>query len=147
MHYPFDAGLIRMPEPYRVQPLKPKGGISDEDKIWARTVYPAFSAATLKFLTPHKSASLDTTIPGQTDFRVRPTETRTFNFQKFGESDGVMVLFEEVDGQAWFLAGDDDAGLPTNAKVEARLRVGREYTLRVKTHYAPDPANLSVMMW
>src|SRR5262249_53690251 len=98
-------------------------------------------------LVPHKSLPLLDNIPGQSDFVIRPAETREYKFQKFGESDGVMVLFEEVDGQNWFLAGNNDAGLPTNAEFAARLRANRKYTLRVKTHFAPAPKNLSVMMW
>lgn len=147
MHYSFEAGLISVPETYRTKELKPKGGLSAADKKWAATVYPPIATARIGSLSPHKSALLSSKVPGQTDFRVAPTETRVFHFQKFGESDGVMVLFEEIDGQNWYLQGDDDAGKSTNAKIEARLRAGREYTLRVKTHYAPDPNSLSVMMW
>jgi hypothetical protein len=147
MHYPFPAGLIKVPAVFQQHPLQPKGGLSNQDKKWAVVAYPPLASKKLPALAPHKSAPLLDAIPGQSDFAVRPTETREYRFQKFGESDGVMVLFEEVDGQNWFLAGDNDAGLPTNATLAARLRAGREYTLRVKIHFAPDPKNLSVMMW
>jgi hypothetical protein len=147
MHYPFAAGLIRVPQDFMTHPLRPRGGLSEADKEWARSVYPPLTANSILALQPHRSVRLAGAVPGQDDFSVRPPETRGYTFQKFGESDGVMVLFENVDGQDWYLKGSDDAGQDTAAQLGVHLRSEREYTLRIKTHYAPNPENLSVMMW
>ncbi len=40
MHYPFEAGLINVPEIYRTQDLQPEPGLSEMDKVWAKHFYP-----------------------------------------------------------------------------------------------------------
>ena len=65
----------------------------------------------------------------------------------FGESDTVMVLFEEIDGESRYRAGDDDSGSELNAFFEERLFEGRTYRLRVRLYWQHRRGDFGVMMW
>jgi hypothetical protein len=145
MHYPFERGLIREPAQYRAG-LTPAGGVSARDKTWVKTFYPAL-AAQADELRPAQSVLLSVSPGQQRNFAVRPTATRDYNFSTFGESDTVMVLFEEVGGELRYLKGDDDSGESWNASFRVRLWAGRKYVLRVRLYYATISGETSVMMW
>ena len=67
--------------------------------------------------------------------------------QTFGDLDTVMVLFEDVDGEPVYLAGDDDSGTNFNAQIEMRLMRGRTYYLRLRLYYANTTGQGAVMLW
>ena len=147
MHYPFEAGLIIDPEEYR-QGLQPAGGLSERDIAWARTFYPALGASDYQVLTPFQSQTLDLGPTEQRNFLIRPTSSRWFTIQTFGASDTVVVLFErDADGALRYMDGDDDSGTALNARIETRLRAGREYVLRIRLYYADAPQETAVMIW
>lgn len=146
MHYPFEAGLILTPEKYLTQPLVPAGGLSPRDITWVRTFYPAIGEPALPELAPLVSTAVEAGPGKQSDFAVRPPATRKYRFSTFGESDTVMVLFEEVDGTLRYRAGDDDSGVDRNASLEEMLYSERQYVLRVRVNYSVG-GQTAVMMW
>jgi len=50
----------------------------------------------------------------QVDFIIDPLLSRRYNLQNFGGMDIVMVVFEDDNGAAIYLAGDDDSGTDLN---------------------------------
>lgn len=146
MHYPFEAGLILQPERYRNEPLVPAGGLSPRDLTWVRTFYPPTDQQAMPELKPLNSEPLAVGPELQRDFAIHPTEKRKYRLSTFGEADTVMVLFESIDGDLRFLAGDDDSGEERNASLETMLLSGRKYVLRVRVNYALSKQT-AVMMW
>jgi hypothetical protein len=59
----------------------------------------------------------------------------------------VIVLFEEVDGNLRYVAGDDDSGADRNARLSVKLFQGRRYTLRLRLYWAWATGNTGVMYW
>lgn len=145
MHYPFGPGMIKEPEEYK-NGIFPPGGISERDKIWVRTFYPSLeeSAPELKV---GKSVKLKLSSGEQKNFLIIPKASRKYTMMTFGTSDTVMVLFEEVNGELFFLAGDDDSGTDYNAKISTRLRKGRKYVLRIRLYYEDSSGETAVMLW
>jgi hypothetical protein len=146
MHYPFEAGLIKKPEPYR-NGLTPRGGLSPRDIAWARSFYPATGDAALPELVPGRSEPLAVRNGEQQDFEIRPSATRTYNLQTFGSCDTTAVLFVERDGELRYVAGDDDSGEERNASLRTRLTRNRRYVLRVRLKYSDNTSPPSVMLW
>lgn len=146
MHYAFPGGLIKEPEQYAVEGIDPPGTLSDLDVTYVRTWYPALEErpATLQ---PFESRAMTLEAGEQADFSVEPTETRTYSLGTFGASDAVLVLFEEVDGELRFLAGDDDSGEDRNALLEVKLFKGRRYVARVRLYWAWASGGTAVMLW
>lgn len=147
MHYPFEAGMIRRPEQFQTQPLLPAPGLSDMDKDWARHFYPPLTKKSYAELKPYRSVRAKIEPSDQLNFYVKPTATRWYNFATFGSSDTVMVLFEEIDGEYRYRAGDDDSGHSLNASFEERLFAGRSYVLRVRLYWQHRRGDFGVMMW
>jgi Astacin (Peptidase family M12A) len=146
MHYPFEAGLIAAPADYR-NGLSPEGGLSERDKAWVKTFYPALTANDYKELRPFESATLNITPGGQSNFVIRPNATRKYEIRTFGASDTVIVLFEDDAGELRYLAGDDDSGEDYNARLQVKLLKGRRYVLRVRLYYEDRAGETAVMMW
>jgi hypothetical protein len=146
MHYPFEGGLIKKPEQY-MQGLQPAGGLSAKDKAWVKSLYPPVPEAVEEGLKPAQSVLLNLSAGEQRDFTVTPQETRYYEFQTFGTSDSVMVLFEDDNGQLRYRTGDDDSGQDTNAYFRIKLIKGRRYVLRLRLYYSDRPGETAVMMW
>lgn len=146
MHYPFEAGMISVPEKYRTQPLVPAGGLSPRDTTWVRTFYPPLSA-TIPDLAPFTSVPMTLKPAEQRDFRIRPTATRSYTISTFGSVDTVIVLFESVNGELRYRAGDDDSGTDRNARISVKMFQGREYVLRLRHYYAWGSGSTAVMLW
>ena len=146
MHYPFPAGLIVEPSQYR-NGLNPAPGLSERDKTWVKTFYPALSDDDYTELKPFESLRLRIAPGEQMNFRLKPNVTRYYNIRTFGISDTVMVLFEEVNGELRYLSADDDSGQNYNASIRVRLFPGRRYILRIRLYYSDRAGETSVMMW
>jgi hypothetical protein len=146
MHYPFEKGLIKAPAPYD-QGLTPQGGLSSRDQTWVKTLYPPQPDAAMAELKPGRSLPLEISAGEQRNFSVRPQETRYYNFQTFGTSDSVLVLFEKTDGQLRFRKGADDSGEDTNAYMRVKLIKGRDYVLRLRLYHSERPTETALMMW
>ncbi|MCZ6690965.1 MAG: M12 family metallopeptidase [Planctomycetota bacterium] len=145
MHYPFGAGLIQAPEQYR-NGLRPEDGLSGKDIEQAKHFYPTREEVYPE-LKPFQAALL-TLGPGeQINFAVNPESTRRYRFQTFGDTDTVMVLFEERDGEFRYVKGDDDSGTDRNASFRVRLREGVRYVLRIRLYWNFSSGDTAVMMW
>ncbi|HET9383393.1 MAG TPA: M12 family metallopeptidase [Streptomyces sp.] len=146
MEYPFPSGLVLEPEQYRAG-LRSPGTLSAADKEFALRWYPPADAAGPRPLVPFRSVPLGLAPGGQADFVVEPAETRTHTVGTFGDSDTVVVVFEERDGEPRYLVGRDDGGTPRNATVRARLVKGRRYLVRVRLYSAWGAGGSAVMCW
>jgi hypothetical protein len=146
MHYPFEAGLIDKPEDFQ-NGLRPPGGLSEKDKSWAKTLYPAAAVDAEEELKTSQSVLLELSAGQQRNFTINPKETRYYNFQTFGTSDSVMVLFEEENGELRYRIGDDDSGEDANASFRYKLIKGHHYVLRIRLYYSDRPGETAVMMW
>lgn len=147
MHYPFAAGLINQPERYRTQALQPAGGLSERDKTWVKTFYPPIVETGMKELRPRESVPLSIQPGQQLNFSIRPTETRYYEMRTFGESDTIIVLFEDDNGTERYVTADDDSGENYNAYLRVKLVKDRKYILRVRLYYAERAGETAVMMW
>lgn len=147
MHYGFPSGLILKPEQYRTTGIRPKLGLSDHDKAQAKLFYPPLDKTTYPELKAFRSEALSLSPGEQKNFSVQPAATRTFTIQTFGNSDTVMVLFEDQDGDLKFVVGDDDSGQDRNAQVRVRLYAGRKYVLRIRLYLNYSAGTTAVMMW
>jgi len=147
MHYPFEAGLILSPEKYQTERLDPAPGLSAKDVEMVKFFYPPLGPKPPKRILPFKSESLKLGAGEQAHFRFSPDATRNYTLQTFGESDVVMVLFEIVDGEQRFLAGDDDSGEGRNSSITQKLFSGREYVIRLRLYWAFSEGDTAVMIW
>lgn len=146
MHYGFGAGLIVDPAEYR-NGLDPTDGLTETDKAEARKFYPPTDSRRYKKLKPLQVEFLSIDPGEQVDFVIEPERSDEYTIQTFGRSDVVMVLFEDVDGEFEFVAGDDDSGMGTNAQLSERLVRGRTYLLRIRLYLNYDSGDTAVMMW
>lgn len=161
MHYPFPAGLIEQPAQYQ-DGISPAPGLSRVDREEARRFYPPQAGGdegdddggddggegdSLPRLAVMELEKLLLTPGEQADFLIVPPRSDTFNLRTFGQSDVVMVLFEAVDGQWRYLAGDDDSGSRRNASLQLRLRKGRRYALRIRMYSPYASGETAVLLW
>lgn len=147
MHYPFGGGMIVKPEQY-AGGLEPAGDLSARDKSWVQQIYPPLGGVpSYPELKRLESMPLSIGAGQQIDLRILPTATRTYEMRTFGASDTVMVLFEDVNGEYRYRAGDDDSGEDRNAYIRRRLYKGRKYVLRLRLYYADAAGDTAVMWW
>jgi hypothetical protein len=146
MEYPFASGLILEPEQYRAG-VHPPGSLSPSDKEFVLRWYPPADPGRPSELVPFRSAPLRLGPGGQADFAVEPPETREYSVGAFGDTDTVVVAFEERDGEPRFLSGQDDGGTPHNATLKVRLVKGRRYFVRVRLYSTWGSGETAVMCW
>lgn len=146
MHYPFGPGLINKPEQFQ-DGLEPEPNLSPRDRTWIRTFYPPLDDADEQKLEPFDPQFLSIQPGDQLNFVIRPEASRFYTIQTFGESDTVMVLFEEIDGQPRFVMADDDSAQDLNARLRLKLFQGRKYILRVRLYFQGASGETAVMMW
>lgn len=146
MHYAFPSGLIERPEQYR-NGLTPAGGLSTRDLQQARLFYPPLEEFSYPELKPFHSEVLSLSPAEQKNFVINPPATRDYTIQTFGQSDTVMVLFEDQNGDLKYVDGDDDSGTDLNATLNVRLYQGRRYVLRIRLYSNFSASETSVMLW
>ena len=144
MHYQFAAGLIVQPTEYKTKPL-PAAGLSSTDIDQARRFYPAL-AASASALAPYESKRILIAPGEQLNFVIKPELSRPYTIRTFGPLDAVMVLFEEINGEPTFYAGEDDSGTDLNACILARLFDSRRYLLRLRLYCAQSRGEGALMM-
>lgn len=146
MHYPFGPGLIMEPKKYK-NGLSPNPGLSRKDIAQVKLFYPVLEK---KFpeLKPLVSQVLSIKQGEQKNFQITPSSSREYNFRTFGDSDTVMVLFED-DGKddLHYVKGDDDSGTNLNAQFKVRLIKNRKYLLKIRLYYKNSAGNTAVMFW
>ncbi|MFI9766602.1 M12 family metallopeptidase [Streptomyces sp. NPDC052415] len=146
MQYPFEAGLILEPEQFRAG-LHPPGALSPADKEYVLRWYPPAGPPRPPALVPFRSAPIALGPGEQADFAVEPPETREYTLATFGDSDAVVVVFEERDGEPRYLTGRDDGGAAGNATIRAHLVKGRRYFVRVRLYSTWGSGETAVMCW
>jgi hypothetical protein len=144
MEYEFEPGLIDVPEQYDVNGLIPPATLSSADKQWALKWYPPTQAA-VPALQPLQSAVTDLAAGQQVDYAIKPTESRRYKMETKGATDTLLALFEDINGEPRFLAGDDDSGEDRNASFDQKLFKGRSYILRLRLYYPGQSGKTSVM--
>ena len=144
MEYEFEPGLIDEPEKYDAGGLTPPGTLSSADKKWALTWYPPLKP-TLTVLQPYQAATVEIAAGQQIDFAINPTASRKYRIETKGASDTLLVLFENIDGEPRFLAGDDDSGEDRNATIIHKLFKGRSYIARLRLYYPGQSGKTSLM--
>lgn len=118
------------------------------DKQVVRQFYPPGGGAVMgSDLRVGESQFLNIAPGEQKDLLFTAPENRTYTFQTFGDSDTVMVLFEEDGPQLHYIAGDDDSGFSRNALIRVRLIDGRRFRLKIRLYYATASGHPSVMVW
>ncbi|HEV8240986.1 MAG TPA: hypothetical protein VGS57_16590 [Thermoanaerobaculia bacterium] len=142
MEYEFEPGLIDEPQQYDLNGLTPPGTLSAADKEWALKWYPALKAP--KVLQPFQPVALDLAAGQQLDVAIEPAASRRYTIETKGASDTLLVLFEEVDGEPRFLAGDDDSGEDRNARIAYKLFQGRRYFVRLRLYYPGQSGKTSL---
>lgn len=146
MQYSFPAGVIKEPQEYADHGIAPSGVISQVDKEYVLKWYPPLDSD-LPRLTAFSSVPLHLKPTQQADYRIEPTESRTYSVGTFGDSDAVLVLFEEVEGELRYRSGDDASGQDRNTLVRAKLFRGRKYVVRVRLNYSEGPGDIALMLW
>ena len=132
---------------YRRTGLTPAGGLSERDLKWIRTFYPPLTEADHSELQVLESRRLRVSAGGQANFAFSPAVSRDYTIATHGESDTVMVLFEQPPtGDPIFLDGNDDSGLDINAKIVARLITGRKYIVRVRLFFEEREGESAIMI-
>ena len=144
MEYEFEPGLVDEPEKYDVNGLIPPATLSSADKSWALKWYPPLKAA-LVTLTPFQAVASDLLAGQQVDFAIKPTESRKYRIETKGASDTLLTLFEDINAEPRFLAGDDDSGEDRNASIVYKLFKGRSYIVRLRLYYPGQSGKTSVM--
>lgn len=143
MEYEFEPGLIDEPQQYDVNGLTPPATLSKADKEWALQWYPPLKAA-LPALQPFQTIAADLSAGQQIDLAIKPTESRQYKMETKGASDTLLALFEDINGEPRFVAGDDDSGEDRNASISHKLFKDRSYVLRLRLYYAGRSGKTSV---
>ncbi len=144
MEYEFEPGLIDEPEQYDINGLVPPGTLSSADKEWALKWYPP-AKTTVPTLQPFQTVALELKAGEQVDFAITPAGSRTYKIETKGASDTLLVLFEDMQGEPKFLAGDDDSGEDRNASITYKLFKGRRYIARLRLYYPGKSGKTSLM--
>ena len=146
MHYPFEAGLIKEPAKFR-NGINPSGGLSAKDKEFAKKFYPSLTKSDYKQLKLSQSEPLQIMATEQRNFTFKPTRSRKYTIETFGQADTLMVLYEKNGNEEIYLSGDDDSGQDYNSKITMRLIKDREYIIRLRLFYNDSQGDLSVMIY
>jgi len=141
MEYPFDAGMITHPDHYRRNALEPLPGLSPNDVVWARKMYPSLIPGDddLQVDVP-QTVTLEP--GGQSSFSFVPPLNTLYGIYTKGANDTVLVLFDE-DGE--FVVGDDDSGKDTNARLEVWLKKGKRYTIRLRMFWSDAGGQVTIL--
>lgn len=155
MEYEFPAGLITEPAAYH-DGIFPPGTISVLDRTWMTTWYPPGNAANGRAratgpaepqLRVNEAITADLGAGSQMDYVIRVDETRKYTIGTFGATDTQLTLFEDVDGEPRFMAGEDDSGRDHTATITHRLRPGRTYHVRLRVVYKGSRGTVTLMYW
>ncbi|GAA1165249.1 hypothetical protein F4556_006839 [Kitasatospora gansuensis] len=146
MEYPFEPGLIKEPEKYAREGIEGPLSLSAIDKDQVLHWYPPVSVGPVR-LEPGRSVPLKLSTGEQADFEITPAETRKYEVGTFGQSDVLLVLFEDVHGELRYVTGEDDSGADVNGRLSVRLFKGRRYVLRARLYSNYGSGETTIMYW
>ena len=144
MHYGIAPGLVLQPAEFR-NGIRPELGLSVTDKEEVRRFYPILEDDRLPELSYFDLETLDVSPGEQKNFQLNPQNSGEFTIKTVGRSDTLLVLFEDVDGELRFVAGDDDSGTGLNAEINTRLQAGRRYVLRIRLYLNYASGNTGIL--
>ena len=144
MEYEFGPGLIISPEQYK-SGVHPAGGISPKDQKWIQYWYPP--GKTAEEIKLNQPIELNIKQGEGKEFYFIAPETREYDFQTFGESDTVIVLFEEINGKRNQLDADDDSAGNWNAHIRYELKKGNKYVLSIRLYWDWAGGVTTVKVW
>ena len=149
MEYAFPAGLVKAPSPYDRDGIKPPGDrLSTQDSSWTVRFYPPLKVADYRELNEAESVALNVKNGDQANFRFTPTTSRQYEIRLFGQSDAVMVVFEQQDkNNKNYLIGKDDSGTDDNAYLKLRLEAGKNYLIKARMLYQNPDSAAVIMIW
>lgn len=145
MQYGFPPGLIVQPERYRSGIESPLS-LSALDKEHVLQWYPPITASPAT-LQPFRSQALELASGEQADFEIVPPETRKYELGTFGNTDVLLVLFEDIDGELRYIAGEDDSGEDRNGRLQVKLVKGHRYVARARLYSAWGSEGCALMYW
>jgi len=140
MHYPFGPGMIEKPSGFSGG-LDPEPGLSTNDVIWARRMYPSLIPDD-DDLQLDESRVVTLEPGGQSSCSFVPPVNGQYSIATLGENDTVLVLFD-ADGE--FVAGDDDSGQDTNALIKVSLTKGKRYTIRLRMFWSDAGGQVTIL--
>ncbi len=146
MHYHFESGLIDQPVEFRTSDLIPSPGLSGKDTDQVQLFYPPIEN-THPELRPFELKRLELGPGEQANFSIVPTTTAWRTIRTFGDSDTVVVLFEEDGNELRYRDGDDDSGTALNASLDYKFIANRRYVLRARLYWAAHYGETALMMW
>ena len=86
------------------------------------------------------------TVTVNVQLAIKPAASRKYTIETKGASDTLLVLFEDINGQPRYLAGDDDSGEDRNASVAYKLFQGRSYIVRLRLYYPGQSGKTSLTL-
>jgi len=111
MEYEFEAGPDCQAKQYDIDGLTPPGTLSACDKQWSSQMDPPLPAvAAQPTLQPFQSAVAELASGSADGFAIKPTSSRKYTIETKGASDALLLLFEDIERCAAYVAGDDDSG-------------------------------------
>jgi len=144
MEYEFGPGLILAPEQYKAG-VFPAGGISPMDQKWIKHWYPP--RRTIDEMKLNEPVVISLKQGEGKELYFKAPETRKYDFQTFGESDTVIVLFEEINGKRNQLDADDDSAENWNAHIRYDLKEGIKYILSIRLYWDWVNGGTTVKVW
>jgi len=135
MHYPFGAGLIKEPEQYQTEPLRPSPGLSPLDEEWVKKFYPPMDDVKKEELKLGSSIALELENGEQERFNIKLTKTTKVRVYTSGRADTYMVLFSNAGGTLKQIETDDDSGESRNASITISLEANVSYALQVRLYW------------
>jgi len=146
MEYEFEKGLIVEPAKYQ-DGLVPPGVLSKADKDWVVTWYPGEgTAAPTTEIKAFHSISAELKAGEQRDFIFHPTQSRSYTITTHGATDTLLGLFEQIDGEPRFVAGDDDSGEERIASIKQKLFKGRTYIVRLRLFHPGQTGTTALLV-
>lgn len=147
MHYPFEKGLIKLPEEFANKALEPAGGLSPQDVKFALLFYPTENVQKDIRVMAMNSYAIDAENCEQQNYIFKPEKTKKYSIQTMGQLDTVVVLNEKLAGDKLkYIAGDDNSGTDNNALISAALSKGNTYIIKVKVYYKKPNENAVLMI-
>lgn len=147
MHYAFQANMIDAPSPYSNEGVPASYDFSAKDRAWASRFYPPVALSDIAELSLGETVPLAEMVGEQADFLFRPTDTREYSLQTFGEADRKIAIAHILDdGSSEMLKVRDDSATDSNAQIVRELVAGQIYRISARTHFAPSPGANTIMM-